>query len=539
MEELDFKMEKLKERLWLSFYIILLIILGIFIVIFGLVFPFWGEIDGFLYVLFLLPWKFSIIFISLSVVSFIYSIFLIINSPGNIKSNDNAKSKNIKKRRSKRKWGNILIFRILPIPLFMFWAIILLAIIIAGEDHIVLVLYHLELLSPLIFLGIVIFLSLMVRKFHIYIDTGTTIGKQSSPQKKTKAIIAITLISFAYLTAFAFPLIYPPSTISLYSTNAASLANPIPDKPIIIAHRGAAYLAPENTLPAGILTAEVGAAGWEVDVRISKDGEFYMMHDDSLIRTTNVADLFPERRNDDGETFLFSELRQLDAGSWFVDRDPFNAILMGKISKADAENYRGEKIPSLDEILNLTIYYDLIIDIDMKKPESSHPYYEVYESLLLTKLQESNLEKKIIYKTTSEQAENMTKLISYRDLGPNLENLSEMDIGDGDIIDEKYWISDRDLKIYKENNITIMAGVLDSTWRFSQLWMMGVEYILTDIPDVFVQMSQPILSISRTSYSLVWISTVFLIYGIAIIKSTLLKKRNWPKWKKKQAKIKD
>ncbi|MHA1672816.1 MAG: glycerophosphodiester phosphodiesterase family protein [Promethearchaeota archaeon] len=517
-------MEQLKEHLWLSFYLIFSVTLGIFIIIFGLVFPFWGEIDGFLYVLLLIPWKFSIIFISLSIITFIYSVFLIIQSKNKIKSKDINKSKI-----GKKKWGPIFVSRILPIPLFLFWVFILLAIIISGEDHIILVLYHLELLTPFIFFVIVIFLSLMFKRFNDYIGinikNNQSDGNQTITQRKNKALFVIVLISFAYIAAFAFPLIYPPSTISNYSNSSS---NPIPEKPIILAHRGAAYLAPENTIPAGILTAELGADGWEVDVRISKDGKFYMMHDDSLIRTTNVAEIFPDRKNDDGETFLFSELRQLDAGSWFVDRDPFNAILLGKISREEAENYRMEKIPSLDEILNLTIFYDLIIDIDMKKPDSSHPFSEEYESLLLTKLQESNLEKKIIIKTTSDQAENMTQLISYRDLGPDLEYLSEMDISDGDIIDEKYWISDRDFHTYKENNITIMAGVLDSTWRYSQLWMMDVEYILTDIPDVFIQMSRPILSISRSIYSLIWISAVFLSYGIAILLSLKPKREKIP-----------
>ena len=512
-------MEHLKERLWLSFYVLFSFTLGVFIVIFGLVFPFWGEIDGFLYVLALKPWKFSVILITSAVCTFIYTIYLIRKFKFKFKNFPTDK----KNGEVIRKWGYFLVFRFLPIPLFLFWILCLLVLFIMGSDHIILVGYHLELLSPFIFFGIVIFLSLLFKRVYRYIDNNSQYRKHANNannannenrthyQKKTKTLLIVSLISFAYIAAFAFPLIYPPSTIANNPNNL------IPDKPIIIAHRGAAYLAPENTLPAVILAAELGAEGWEVDVRMSKDGYFYLMHDDSLLRTTNVADIFPERKNDDGETFLFSELRQLDAGSWFVERDPFNAILFGKISKADAENYRSEKIPSLDEILNLTIHYDLLIDIDMKKPDPTHPFYEEYESLLLTKLQESALGKKIIIKSTLEQAENMTRLVSYNDI--SLENLSETDIEAIDIIDEKYSISNKDFKIYKENNIPIMAGVLDSTWRFSQLWMMGVEIVLTDIPDVFIQMSRPILSISRPIYSVVWMTFTFLLYGYAILKN--------------------
>ena len=51
-----------------------------------------------------------------------------------------------------------------------------------------------------------------------------------------------------------------------------------------IAHRGASGLAPENTLAAFALAAELGATDVELDVQLSKDGEVFLCHDDTLDR---------------------------------------------------------------------------------------------------------------------------------------------------------------------------------------------------------------------------------------------------------------
>ena len=42
------------------------------------------------------------------------------------------------------------------------------------------------------------------------------------------------------------------------------------------------------------------------------------MHDAMLTRTTNVADVFPDRYEDHSDRFTLSELKQLNAGSWFI-----------------------------------------------------------------------------------------------------------------------------------------------------------------------------------------------------------------------------
>ena len=91
---------------------------------------------------------------------------------------------------------------------------------------------------------------------------------------------------------------------------------------MIVAHRGDSVRAPENTLEAARLAWKAGATAWELDVQLTRDGVPVVLHDESLLRTTNVAAMFKDdprglagfRVSD----FDYNEIRALDAGSWFV-----------------------------------------------------------------------------------------------------------------------------------------------------------------------------------------------------------------------------
>ena len=80
-------------------------------------------------------------------------------------------------------------------------------------------------------------------------------------------------------------------------------------------------IAPQNTLAAGRAAFAIGADVWGVDVRRTADGVFVLMHDATLERTTNVEEVFPDRAPWPVDAFTLDEIRRLDAGSWFVDKD--------------------------------------------------------------------------------------------------------------------------------------------------------------------------------------------------------------------------
>ncbi len=141
----------------------------------------------------------------------------------------------------------------------------------------------------------------------------------------------------------------------------AKLSRPV----LNIAHAGASSLAPQNTLAAGRKALQVGADLWGIDVRLTKDGVFVLMHDKSLERTTNVEEVFPECFPWLVKNFTLVELMELDAGSWFIETDPFKQIKEGNVSIEDQQSYIGEKIPTLKEVLEFTQKNDWRIDIEV------------------------------------------------------------------------------------------------------------------------------------------------------------------------------
>ncbi len=140
----------------------------------------------------------------------------------------------------------------------------------------------------------------------------------------------------------------------------------IHDKVLCIAHRGASSLAPENTLAAARKALELGADLWELDVSVTGDGQLVVLHDDSLARTTNVRALFPQRSPWLISTFTLAEVQTLDAGSWFVESDPFGAIAGGAVSPAEQAACRGEPISTLAEALRFTRAHGWRVNVEIK-----------------------------------------------------------------------------------------------------------------------------------------------------------------------------
>lgn len=110
------------------------------------------------------------------------------------------------------------------------------------------------------------------------------------------------------------------------------------EAPLVIAHRGASYHAPENTMPAFQLALEQGADGIELDAKVTADGHVIALHDPTLERTTDGHG----RPGD----WTLERLKALDAGAW-----------MGRV-------FRGTPIPTLEEILE-SLAGRLLINIEL------------------------------------------------------------------------------------------------------------------------------------------------------------------------------
>jgi len=151
---------------------------------------------------------------------------------------------------------------------------------------------------------------------------------------------------------------------------------------LVVAHRGARSLAPENTLVAAHKGHDVGADLWETDVAVTADGELILFHDDSLARTTNAAALYPERSPWTFSTFRLEEIRRLDAGSWFGREDPFGQIAAGVVSTAELASYQGELVPTAREALQLTKDLNWRVNLALKRQPAPQDAFPLVEAVL-------------------------------------------------------------------------------------------------------------------------------------------------------------
>jgi len=156
------------------------------------------------------------------------------------------------------------------------------------------------------------------------------------------------------------------TSVPVTATNPFLCGAPHANVVFNIAHTGAASLAPQNTLAAGRLSFELGADVWGIDVQCTSDGVLVLMHDETLDRTTNVETLFPSRAPWQVEAFTLDEIRRLDAGSWFVQNDPFGQIELGFVSPDELHSYVDEPVPTLREALAFVSEQGWLVDIEIK-----------------------------------------------------------------------------------------------------------------------------------------------------------------------------
>ena len=149
-----------------------------------------------------------------------------------------------------------------------------------------------------------------------------------------------------------------------------------------IAHRGARSLAPENTMPAIRKAWEIGADAVEIDVGITRDGQLIILHDETLQRTTDVLRRFPDRAADACSTFTLEEIRSLDAGSWFIDADPFGQIAAGKISQAELLQFKGAFVPTLAEVLAYVKEKSWQVNIEIKQAMQRLEHLPITDAVL-------------------------------------------------------------------------------------------------------------------------------------------------------------
>lgn len=143
----------------------------------------------------------------------------------------------------------------------------------------------------------------------------------------------------------------------------------------VIAHRGASFLEPENTIKAIKMAVKMGADFVEVDVRKSKDNKLVIMHDEDIDRTTDGKGLVKD--------YMVSELKKFGAG-------------------------KGERIPTLDEVIEC-VKDRVGLVIEIKEPGT--------EGKILEKINENELENVILTSFYHKSIKNARKMDPSVDAG--------------------------------------------------------------------------------------------------------------------------
>lgn len=128
---------------------------------------------------------------------------------------------------------------------------------------------------------------------------------------------------------------------------------------LIIGHRGASAVAPENTMAAFREALAVGADGIEFDVRLTRDGVPVVIHDNTLRRTGGL----PHRVVD----LTSAEINKIDVGSWFAQKKGF-----------PPGTFANETVPSLAELFTLFQSNNSTLYLEMKcdSPSEQRPLAE-------------------------------------------------------------------------------------------------------------------------------------------------------------------
>ncbi|HPO16039.1 MAG TPA: glycerophosphodiester phosphodiesterase family protein [Candidatus Hydrogenedentes bacterium] len=262
----------------------------------------------------------------------------------------------------------------------------------------------------------------------------------------------------------------------------------------VIAHRGASYLAPEETMPAFMLARDLGADYLELDVQRTKDHVLVALHDDTLERTTNVAQLFPVRAKDNIETFTLSEVKQLDAGSWFNAKYPERA----------RPAFAGVKILTIEEIIVLAESGERkpSLCIEMKSPAHHSGYEDELVDLLkrkgwLTVFPKSGISK-VFFQSFSKAS-----LLRLKELAPDVPRVYLID---KDMADKEGWTKlvaearDMATGIGPVGNIAwpwnvrkahaaglvVYPYTVDAPWQFRVLGAFGVDSFYTNRCDLLM-----------------------------------------------------
>ncbi len=238
--------------------------------------------------------------------------------------------------------------------------------------------------------------------------------------------------------------------------------------PLLIAHRGMSRQYPENTMPAFEAAVQAGADMIELDIALSSDGAFVVIHDDTLMRTTDSSGFVCHYPSD--------EIVEMDAGHWFG-------------SQPDSIH-----VPALDEVLEkIAGRIDLNIEVKPFFPLNQSGRMQAALSRLMTLLDERGLREQVILSSV-----NFYLLEYIRELDPDMRLglIFRRPLTDFDpvVVCESLrayslhpWHVQTTAELVQAMHhigAKVFPYTVNEMPRLRQLMAMGVDGVFTDTPDI-------------------------------------------------------
>lgn len=233
----------------------------------------------------------------------------------------------------------------------------------------------------------------------------------------------------------------------------------------IVSHRGAAALAPENTLAAMRIAIDQGVDFVETDVQLTSDGVPVLLHDLTLDRTTNGVGPVAQH--------TFAEVRALDAGRWF-----------------DAA-HAGERVPSLEEFLDLLDESNVRALVELKgewHPEQLDQVADLLQSrYMVNRVALQSFEEDTL-RGLQQVAPQFARVMLTREWNEHTVSIArELEVS---AVGGRPKLIDRNLNLLpelREAGIGSLAYTLNRSKRWNHAIERGIDLIVTDDP---VQLGQ-------------------------------------------------
>ncbi|XP_078470190.1 glycerophosphodiester phosphodiesterase domain-containing protein 5 isoform X2 [Lampetra planeri] len=375
--------------------------------------------------------------------------------------------------------------------------------------------------------SLVFLVALIVAAYELWRDEWSTFVysfQSTAPFLHIGAVVGLTLMAWLVAGQFArtdrlalqvsIVLVYLAALLTLYllpllvRSPCIVEERDLPARPKLFGHRGAPMLAPENTIMSFERATEC-SEGLETDVMLSLDGVPFLMHDTDLRRTTDALRVFGEpRASAHPSRFNMSELRSLNAGSWFLRSDPFGTA--ASLSPDDRALASNQSVGELSEVLHLAAQRNQSVIFDLRRPPWDHPYADTWLETTVQAVLASGMPHRLMMWLPDEKRD----LVAL-DLAPGFrqttgvkKELSYLHAHRIVTLNLHYsGISQPEISNYSEHNVTTNLYVVNSAWIYSMAWCAGARSVTTNDCGSLARLPQPVWRLNPGDYRLMWITT--------------------------------